>query len=93
MHELPSCQLASEIILYADDTVIYYSSTNLFDLESNLNSVLAAISNWFPRNLLTLNISKCNFIIFGHSRKLKLVNDLSLKVNSTAIDRTDSFKY
>ena len=34
MNDLPSCQLASEIILYADDTVIYYSSTNLSDLES-----------------------------------------------------------
>ena len=77
MHDLPSCQL--EIILYADDNVIYYSSTNLFDLESKLNSDLATISNWFSSNLLTLNISKCNFIIFGRSRKLKLVNDVSLK--------------
>ena len=34
LNDLPSCQLASEIILYADDTVIYYSSTDLFYLES-----------------------------------------------------------
>ena len=93
VNDLPSCQLASEIILYADDTVIYYSSTDLFDLESKLNSDLATISNWFSSNLLTLNISKCNFVIFDNSRKLKLVNEVSLKVNSTAIDRSDSFKY
>ena len=93
VNDLPSCQLASEIILYADDTVIYYSSTNRLDLESKLNSDLATISNWFSSNLLTLNISKCNFVIFGNSRRLKLVNDVSLKVNSTAIDRSDSFKY
>ena len=62
VNDLPSCQLASEIILYADDTVTYYSSTNLSDLESKLNSDLATISNWFSRNLLTLNISKCNFV-------------------------------
>ena len=42
---------------------------------------------------MTLNISKCNFVIFGNSRKLKLVSDVSLKVNSSAIDRSDSFKY
>ena len=87
VNDLPSCQLASEIILYADDTVIYYSSTDLFDLESKLNSDLATISNWFSSNLLS------NFVIFGNSRKLKLVNEVSLKVNSTAIDRSDSFKY
>ena len=51
VNDLPSCQLASEIILYADDTVIYYSSTNQSDLESKLNSDLATISNWFSRNL------------------------------------------
>ena len=56
VNDLPSCQLANEIILCADDTVIYYSSTDLFDLESKLNSDLATISNWFSSNLLTLNI-------------------------------------
>lgn len=84
VNDLPSCQLATEIILYGDDTVIYYSSTNLFDLESKLNSNLATISNWFSSNLLTLNISKCNFVIFGNSQRLKLVNDVSLSVNFTA---------
>ena len=93
VNDLPSCQLASEIILYADDTVIYYSSTDLFDLESKLNSDLATVSIWFSSNLLTPNISKCNFVTFDRSRKLKLVNDFSLRVNSTDIERSDSFKY
>ena len=93
VNDLPSCQLASEIILYADDTVIYFSSTDLFDLENKLNSDLATVSIWFSSNLLTPNISKCNFVTFDSSRKLKLVNDFSLRVNSTDIERSDSFKY
>ena len=93
VNDLPSCQLASEIILYDDDTVIYYSSTDLFDLESKLNSDLATVSIWFSSNLLTPNISKCNFVTFDSSRKLKLVNDVSLGVNSTDIESSDSFKY
>ena len=93
VNDLPSCQLASEIVLYADETVIYYLSTDLFDLESKLNSDLATVSNWFSSNLLTLNDSKCNFGILGNSPKLKLVNDVSLKVTFTAIERFDSFKY
>jgi len=86
VNDLPSCQLASEIIIYADDNIIYYSSTNLFDLERKLNSDLATIFFWFTSYLLTLTISKCNFVIFGNSRKLKLASDVSLRVNSTAID-------
>ena len=70
VNDLPSCQLSSEIILYADGTVIYYSSADMLDLESQLNSDLATISNWFSSNLLTLNISKCNFVTFGNSRCL-----------------------
>ena len=54
VNDLPSCQLASKIILYADDMVIYYSSTNLSDLESKLNSDLATISNWFSLDVILL---------------------------------------
>ena len=78
-------------IPYADDTVIYYSWTVLSDLESKLNSDLATIPNWFSSNLLTSNIFKCNFVICAISHKLKVVSDVSLKVNSSAIDRPDSF--
>ena len=66
MNDLQSCPFASEIILYADDTIIYFSSTNLCDLEIKLNSDLATISNWISSNLLNLNISKCNFVISGN---------------------------
>ena len=47
VNDLPLCQLASEIMLYADNTVIYYSSTDPFDLESKLNSELPSVSKWF----------------------------------------------
>ena len=93
MNDLRSCQLASKIILYTDDAVNYYSLTDLSGLESKFNSDLATVSNRFSSNPLTLNISKCNFVIFGNSWKLKLVNDVSLKVNSTTIERSDLFKY
>ena len=40
VNDFPSCQLASEIILYADDTVIYYSSTDMLDLERKLKILI-----------------------------------------------------
>ena len=42
------------------------------DLESELNSDLGAVSKRFWSNLLSLNIFKCSFVIFGNSRNLKL---------------------
>ena len=43
--------------------------------------------------LLTLNISKCNFVIFGSSQKLNRIQGISVKVEETSIERTQSFKY
>ena len=92
LRELSSdCQLASDIILYADDTVIYYSTKNVIDLEHHINADLRTVSEWFSRNLLTLNISKCNFVIFGSPWKLNRIQDIL--VEGTYIERTQLFKY
>ena len=41
------------------------------------------MSEWFSRNLLTLNISKCNFVIFGSPQKLNRIQGISVKVGVT----------
>ena len=93
VNDLPDCHLASDIILYADDTVVYYSSKSVSDLEHHINADLRTVSEWFSRNLLTLNISKCNFVIFGSPQKLNRIQNILVKVEDTCIERTQSFKY
>ena len=92
VNDLPDCHLARDIILYADDTVIYYSSKSVSDLEHHINADLRTVSEWFSRNFLTLNISKCNFVIFGSPLKLNRSQDILVKVEDTCIERTLSFK-
>ena len=60
--DLRDCHLASDIILYADNTVTYYSS-------------------------------KYNFVIFGSHQKLNRIQDFSVQLEGTCIERTESFKY
>ena len=71
----------------------YYSSKNVSDLESRTNADLQTMSEWFSRNLLTLDISKCNFVIFGSHQKLNRVQDFSVQLEGTCIERIESFKY
>ena len=85
VNDLPDCHLASDIILYADDTVLYYSSKSVSDLEHHINADLGTASEWFSRNLLTLNISKCNFVIFGSPQKLNRIQGISVKVEGTSM--------
>lgn len=71
VNDLPHCLDFSNLVLYADDTVIYYSSSTIKDVESKLNTGLANITNWFNSNLLTLNLEKSSFLLIGGPRKLK----------------------
>jgi len=91
--DLPNCPLASDIILYADDTVLYYSSKDLSDLQRHLNVDLKTVSEWFSRNLLTLNLPKCNYVIFGSPHKLKHIQETSIQVQGAVINTTESFQY
>jgi hypothetical protein len=40
VNDMPSCVKSCQISLYADDTVVYYASTNMRELEYNLNTDL-----------------------------------------------------
>lgn len=58
VNDLPQCLKSCNVMLYADDTVIYYSSSMISDVESKLNADLANITDWFNSNFLTLNFEK-----------------------------------
>ena len=81
VNDLPSCIKHCNISLYADDTVIYFSSPNVSVLEDKLNSDLASLSLWLNKNLLTLKETKCQFFIFGSSQKLTKIKKISLQIN------------
>ena len=44
--------------LYADDTVIYSSGENIFEIENNLQRNIDYFSNWCEINKLTINTKK-----------------------------------
>lgn len=93
INELPSVVNSCEVSFYADDTVIYYSTSDFQDLEDKLNCDLANICQWFNDNFLTLNVSKCKFVLFGNQNKLRSCSHLSLKINDHVLERHESFKY
>ena len=67
VNNLPLCPRYCETALYADGTVLYGHAKDPKELESNLNHDLQCLFEWFNTNLLTLNTSKCKFIICGRN--------------------------
>ncbi|XP_057302725.1 uncharacterized protein LOC130636892 [Hydractinia symbiolongicarpus] len=56
-------------ILFADDTNLFYSHTNIVDLFKTANQELAHINEWFKANKLSLNISKTKYVLFYNRYK------------------------
>ena len=56
-------------ILFADDTALFHSDTNICRLINTMNIELQKIADWLSANKLTLNVKKTNYIIFHRYKK------------------------
>ena len=92
MNNLPSCLTSCEVILYAD-TVIYYTSSMVKEIELRINEDLVNITEWFNSNMLTLNVKKSNFLLIGSSRRLKSCQQIKLVVQGKQIKQSNTTKY
>jgi len=55
--------------MYADDTVIFFSSAQFMEVELKLNMELTSLSEWLSGNKLVLNLKKTEFMIFGTQQR------------------------
>lgn len=64
INDLPSCIQDANTLMYADDTLIYMSTSQMLDLESMMNLNLINLSRLLYHNKLVLNMEKSEFVIF-----------------------------
>ena len=93
VNEMPNIVKYCKIILYADVTLLHYSSNSAKDIEQRINEDLFSISKWLDENLLTLNCAKSKFLLFGSNRRLKAFTNVSIHVNNQQLARQQTFKY
>ena len=67
--------------LFAHDSIRYVAAHNISDLQMKLQKCVDSISQWYFKNRLTVNASKCKMMILGTSARLKVasINDLMLR--------------
>ena len=63
--------------VFADDTNIFYSSSDLITLQKVMNMELKKVKKWLDANQLALTIDKTNYVNFHFPQK-KLLNRLLL---------------
>ena len=78
--------------LFADDTSIYYSHSDIKQLEATLNSELQSLDIWMKSNKLSVNISKSNYLIFHPSQENLRLN-LTLKYDDQILVQKQHVKF
>ena len=72
------------MILFADDTNIFYSHSCLKKLNEIVQEELNKITVWLNTNILSINNTKTKFILFRSSKKKK-INNISITINNELI--------
>ena len=78
----------STIDLYADDTTIYYSCSNILMLERNLQKSLDCLQIWCRENGMILNTDKTKVMLITSRQKRMNLNNAVLNLQYNDIDIT-----
>ena len=94
INDLPTAISKCNILLYADDAVIFAAHKDIKILEETLNDELNEVNKWTLSNFLFINKRKTEFVIFGTDARLSKVTDkVIIKIGDYEINRVYDFKY
>ena len=88
-----SLLLHSSISMYADDTVIYYSGSEVSNIRETLQEDLNRVEQWLTDSKLILNQSKTKGLLFGTRQLLQTTSDFVLQMQGKDIERVTKFTY
>jgi len=95
INDLPQICSNSSIHLYADDTVLYFSSSDILQIQHSLQLDFNLVQKCFFSNKLLLNRSKSKSMLFCTRRSsLHLLNNWSISLqDGTTLSKVEEFKY
>lgn len=92
INDLAKLKLHGNPRMFADDTSLSYQNANPDLIIQHMKEDLTVLHHFFAENMLSLNLLKTKFMLF-HSPRLKIPRHADLVVNTTVVDKVQSFKY
>ena len=95
INDLTKALKKCKVSLYADDTVLYYSNSNMDIVRVSIQEDLIELSNWCRMNKLTINCKKTKYCVYGMRSIVKKSKniDMILSLNNVILERVCSYKY
>ena len=90
INDLPSVESHCKIQLYADDTLLYVSSSSVTDIEFMLSEDLGHIIEWLNNKFLYLNYSKTKIMLSGTHQRLARIDTFWLSQRTLSCHESTS---
>ena len=78
---------------YADDTLIYFASKSVSEIQAQLTSNLTNVLSWLHTNFLILSLGKTKIMLVGTHQRTAEANNLVKDISNTRLERVHNFKY
>ena len=88
--------IETNIVKYADDTVIYWADKDVTNLSKILTNEMRKLEKWMDENELILNAKKgkTEVLVFGTAQRLKRQSEeICIQYKGTKINATTSYRY
>ena len=79
-------------MMYADDTVLYFTASNAQEISSTLTSELAKVNGWLVDNSLFIHQGKTECVLVGTGSRLATTN-LAVNIHGKELTRVAEYKY
>ena len=82
-----------KLLLYADDSALLASSSDVSEIEDVLSRELESVSEWLVENRLSLHLGKTESILFGSNKRLAKRRELHITCNGNDIESGEKVTY
>ena len=93
INDLPLAVQGCSVELYADDTLIYFASKSVSEIQGQLTGGLTDVLSWLHANFLKLNLEKTKIMLVGTHQRTAEPDDLVIEITNTRLERVNKFKY
>ena len=88
INDLPKVLTKCQSLMYADDTVMYFSAADFQVIADTLTNELVLVNKWPIDNNFFMHEGKTECMLFGTGPKLALI-----AINGKALNRVSEYKY
>ena len=93
VNDIPTALSKSKVMMYSDDTTVYYSSFNAERVQQVLREDLGQLSSWITQNGLRMNVRKTQFMSLSRRCREMEADDIKVFVNDEVLKKCDEAKF